>query len=58
MNNLLTSLQFGFRRGLSTSHAIFHYVKHIVDGINKRDITASVYLDFARAFDSVNYVIL
>ena len=57
-NNILSEYQFGFRRGLSTSHAIFHYVKHIVDGINNKDLTAAIYLDFARAFDSVNFRIL
>ena len=57
-NEILSKFQFGFRKGMSTSHAIFHYVKHIIDGINKNDITAAIYLDFARAFDSVNYRIL
>ena len=57
-NEILSDLQFGFRKGLSTSHAIFHYVKNITDSINKNDITSAIYLDFARAFDSVNYRIL
>ena len=57
-NDILSNEQFGFRSGLSTSHAIHHYVKYIIDGINIKNITASVYLDFARAFDSVNYDIL
>ena len=57
-NDILSKDQFGFRSGLSTSHAIHHYVKHIIDGINSKRITAAVYLDFARAFDSVNYDIL
>ena len=41
-----------------TSHAIQEYVKYTIDGINNKSVTASVYLDFARAFDSVNYDIL
>ena len=57
-NDVLSPSQFGFRKELSTSHAIFHYVKHIVDNININKVTASAYLDFARAFDSVNYQIL
>ena len=57
-NSILSPFQFGFRAGLPTSHAIFHYVKNIIDGINNKKITASIYLDFARAFDSVNYLIL
>ena len=58
LNTVLSPYQFGFRTGLSTSHAIFYYVKNIIDGINNKEVTASVYLDFARAFDSVNYGIL
>ena len=57
-NTILCKEQFGFRSGLSTSHAIHHYVKYIVDGINNKETTAAIYLDFARAFDSVNYDIL
>ena len=57
-NDILSNAQFGFRKGLSTSHAIFHYVKNIIDSINRNDVTAAIYLDFARAFDSVNYSIL
>ena len=57
-NGILSNEQFGFRSGLSPSHAIHHYVKYIIDGINIKNITASVYLDFARTFDSVNYDIL
>ena len=58
LNNILSDYQFGFRHGLSTSHAVFHYTKGIIDGMNNKDTTASVYLDFARAFDSVNHAIL
>ena len=57
-NDILSDDQYGFRTGLSTSHATYHYVKYIVDGINNKQVTAAVYLDFARAFDSVNYEIL
>ena len=55
---ILSKNQFCFRRGLSTSHAIFHFVKQITDGINNKEITLATYLDFARAFDSVNFSIL
>ena len=57
-NAILSDEQFGFHAGLSTSHAIFHFVKYIIDGLNNKKVTAAVYLDFARAFDSVNYNIL
>ena len=58
VNNILSDFQFGFRKGLLTSHAIFHFVRQIAEGINNEKLTAAVYLDFARAFDSVIYIIL
>ena len=57
-NLILNDNQYGFRSGLSTSHAITYYVKYIIDGMNNKKVTAAVYLDFAPAFDSVNYDIL
>ena len=39
-NNILSEYQFGLRSGLSTSHAVFHYIKGIVDGINSKYVTA------------------
>ena len=57
-NTILSSEQYGFRAGLSTSQAILNYIKHIIDGLNNKKVTAAVYLDFARAFDSVNFEIL
>ena len=58
VNNILTEVQFGFRGGRSTAHAIQYLVKYITESINNRRITAAVYLDFSRAFDSVNYELL
>ena len=57
-NNILSEYQFGFRSGLSTSHAVQYFVKYIADNINTKKVTAAVYLDFSRAFDSVNYELL
>ena len=56
-NSILSPFQFGFRAGLSTSHAILYYVKNI-NGINNKKVTVPAHLDFAQAFDSVNYHIL
>ena len=57
-NNILSKDQYGFRSGLSTSHAVQYFVKYIVDNINCKNVTAAIYLDFSRAFDSVNYELL
>ena len=38
--------------------AIFTYVKNITEEINKRKLVGSIYLYFAKAFDSINHSIL
>ena len=55
-NNILCEEQFGFRKGRSTSLAIFNYVKFITEEMNSRNLVGSIYVDFARAFDSINHV--
>ena len=53
--NILCDEQYGFRKGRSTSLAIFNYVKFLTEEINKRNLVGSIYIDFARAFDSINH---
>ena len=57
-NNILSKDQYSFRNGLSTAHAVQYFVKYIVDNIISKKVTAAIYLDFSRAFDSVNYELL
>ena len=58
LNNILCDEQYGFRPKRSTSLAIFNYIKTITENINKKKIVGSIYLDFAKAFDSINHQIL
>ena len=58
INNILCDEQYGFRPKRSTSLAIFTYIKNITEEINKRKLVGSIYLDFAKAFDSINHPIL
>ena len=46
--------QFGFRRGCSTSDAALHYVDDCVDALDRKLYTISIFLDFSKAFDTVN----
>lgn len=50
---ILSDSQFGFRQGLSTSHALMVLGDYVSRGLNRRHITIAVSLDFAKAFDSV-----
>lgn len=57
-NHLLCEHQFGFRRGRNTSQAIFNYLDNIYQNINNSLDTIAVYVDFRKAFDTVDHRIL
>ena len=54
-HSLLCDEQYGFRPKRSTSNAIFNFLKNIIDEINNRKIVGAIYLDFSKAFDSINH---
>ena len=56
IHDILCPEQFGFRAKKSTSLAIFKYLKCITEEINSKKLVGSIYLDFAKAFDSINHV--
>ena len=58
INNILCDEQYGFRPKRSTILAIFTFVKKVTEEINQRKLVGAIYLDFAKAFDSVNHPIL
>ena len=53
-NKVLYNKQFGFRSGCSTSDAILHYVDDCVTALDNKLYTVSIFLDFSKAFDTVN----
>ena len=58
INNLLSKNQYGFRRGYSTSFAIFDVLKTLHENWNDNLFSACVFVDFSRAFDSIDHKIL
>ena len=56
--NLLDTQQFGFQKHCSTEHAIIDLYSKIVSSIDQREKSCCIFLDFAKAFDTVNHNIL
>ena len=57
-NNLIYSLQFGFRQKHLTSHALIHPADKIKEQIDKRNFSCGIFVDFQKGFDTVDHQIL
>ena len=57
-HNILYKYQFGFREGYSTNMALVILVDKILEAIDSGEIVIGVFLDFSKAFDTVNHTIL
>lgn len=53
-NDILTDTQFGFRKSKNISDALFYLNKDINSAISKNNRSLVVFLDLAKAFDSVD----
>ena len=57
-HNIISSSQFGFRKGLSTLHAIETLQKAIIDSLISNTYCVGLFIDLKKAFDTVNHEIL
>ena len=56
--NILTSCQFGFRKGCSTTHAVVKLLSHVVQAYHQKAYSACFFLDLRKAFDTVDHDLL
>ena len=57
-NNILSSQQYGFRTGMSTSLAIFDVLKLLYSNWNDKLFTGCIFVDYSRAFETIDHEIL
>ena len=57
-NDILFKNQFGFRRKKSTTHAFINQLQYLYNNIDKNNFVFSLFLDFRKAFDSVDHNIM
>ena len=57
-HNILAKLQFGFQSNHTTFDALIMFVDYIVTAMDNGDNVVGIFLDFSKAFDTVNHKIL
>ena len=57
-NGLFYNGQYGFRPNRSTSHALLDLTSYIHEGVNTDSKVLGVFIDLAKAFDTLNFDIL
>jgi hypothetical protein len=58
MNGTPTSKQWGFRKGKSTEGLLMHMTEIWIHALDKGKVVGVLFIDFKKAFDSINHKIL
>ena len=58
IHNCIYELQFGFRAGHSTNHALFSLTEKIRVALDTGNFACGIFVDFQKAFDTVDHEIL
>ena len=56
--NIFSHFQFGFREKHTTTHAILHFIDKLGTALDNHLHTIGIFLDFSKAFDTVDHRIL
>ena len=57
-NNIIYDYQFGFRQGHSTIHAVQTAISSVITSLNSSYHTMGIFIDFSKAFDTIQHSIL
>ena len=57
-NDVFYHKQYGFRKNYSTVHALNTEVSQIVQSLNKNEVVFGIFIDFSKAFDTIQHQIL
>ena len=58
VNNVLQQHQYGFRKEYSTKLSVVNLCNAILKSVDEGKITLGVFIDFQKAFDTINHDIL
>jgi hypothetical protein len=56
--NILSTEQYGFRKGLKTDNAVYKLTTEILNAMNNKQTVRGIFCDLEKAFDCVDHDIL
>ena len=57
-SDIFSNFQFGFRENHGTTHALLSFVEKVTHALDTFSHTIGIFLDFSKAFDTINHKIL